>query len=369
LQSMAASAWQGAMHEHQFVSIVNDSDAYDNTTPEKSAHKEKTSIEEMLLAISKVDGVQQEHYINSLDREEQDALLAALAGMDLGALVEQNAGGERGAVLMSMGATGAGQSSRTPQSGAASMAILPRSTTSDVKQEEWANEQDRLRTRLTERHTCASQRSDATKEPTDEVEAKNPNPQAQVSPVHKPLQLSSSGGKVRTRSGYYIRTEIIEARHLPSAESEGASQPQKPDAFACLSLVAQPYRMRHKHFFQIGHATRRQTSAAASLQWKQEKDDEESLHVFPQIRTHVEQANSNPRWNSVLHLTKTFPSIVEIDSAFSQHRRNAREQPEIDLDGSAVLMLLTLHDAANENSLLGRILVPFVTLNTRVDQW
>ena len=89
-----------------------------------------------------------------------------------------------------------------------------------------------------------------------------------------------------------------------------------------------------------------------------------------QGQTHVFKGSSNPSWNTTLHLTQSYPNIHAIEAASAQGKLHTFGQNRVDLDGSAVLMLVTLH-AVDGDSIrtIGKVLVPFISQGTRVDQW
>ena len=180
-----------------------------------------------------------------------------------------------------------------------------------------------------------------------------------------------------------IKIEIIEARHLPAHELMQGSQ-RKPNALACVTLVAKPSLMQHEHFIRIGHTVRGEDlrNLKGSRSWDEWEDDSgsdnsTSLHFSPQEQTHIVKDNSNPNWNTRLHLSKVYPNIKVIEEASAQQQLHALGEERVALDGSATLMMVTVHDAVYHDGAvsdasmhtIGKVLVPFVRTGTSVDQW
>lgn len=204
---------------------------------------------------------------------------------------------------------------------------------------------------------------------------RSPGPHKDVSMISGRIGAGVRAGASKEHS---IRVEIMEARHLPAHELEQGIQ-RKPNALACVTLVAKPSLLQHEHFIRIGHTVLGEDlkNLKESRSWDDLEDDSgsddnsSSLHFFPQEQTHIVKENSNPNWSTTLHLTKIYPNIRVIEEASVQQHLHTLRQEQVTLNGSAALMLVTVHDAVSEDSMhtIGKVLVPFVCPGTCVDQW
>ena len=207
--------------------------------------------------------------------------------------------------------------------------------------------------------------------------AQNSRQQHHSSPAHSSYG-NKSGEDSCERMDYVLKIVVAEARFLPSpTQEQRGTELQKPDTLVCITLVSQPELMQHEHFIQMGHYVRSDSSKVLKMSSvREEYFDNESDELPPplffpaQEQTPVFRASSNPSWNSTLHLTQSYPNIRAIEAASSKGKLDAFGNEKVDLDGSAVLLLVTLH-AVDGDAIhtLGKVLIPFVSLGTRVDQW
>jgi hypothetical protein len=207
--------------------------------------------------------------------------------------------------------------------------------------------------------------------------AQNSRQQHHSSPAHSSYG-NKSGEDSCERMDYVLKIVVAEARFLPSpTQEQRGTELQKPDTLVCITLVSQPELMQHEHFIQMGHYVRSDSSKVLKMSSvREEYFDNESDELPPplffpaQEQTPVFRASSNPSWNSTLHLTQSYPNIRAIEAASSKGKLDAFGNEKVDLDGSAVLLLVTLH-AVDGDAIhtLGKVLIPFVSQGTRVDQW
>ena len=294
-----------------------------------SNHAHGMTVPDMLAIISQINDVQQEHFLNSLDKTSQDALLEALSGLGIGVVDAQAA------------STETSRSSRTTLAG-------------DTK--------ETSRSSLTKQFSLAD---------TQVV----PASMATESRVQRPL--FSEDTKPSTHG---ITIEIVEARHVPGRHSIHGAHRRDLNLVACLSLVASPSLMQHKNFVQIGHVCRSHefdvsAGTAQRVRGMEDYDDisedpNDGMLFLPQRQTHIEPNTSNPKWGMSFLLTETYPDIVEIERAVNIGQEHTLESKKVAIDGSSVLMMITLHDTESDNLIpVGKVLVPFVSLGTCVDQW
>ena len=176
-----------------------------------------------------------------------------------------------------------------------------------------------------------------------------------------------------------IKIEVVGARYLPTSMHSESGRPRKPNALVCVTLIAEPHLMQDEHFVQLGHAVRGDGGASRKRSCDEycgdddnfNDDDAKAMLLFPQEITHTVKEQSSPSWNTTLHLSKAYPDIIAIEAAAARNQLSTLGQAGVELNGSPVMMLITVQDVVSDDGLypIGKVLVPFVVAGTCVDQW
>lgn len=159
-------------------------------------------------------------------------------------------------------------------------------------------------------------------------------------------QPGSSGG------GHLMNLSVVEARNLQLSLSGFA------ELCACVSLLREPQAMTHEHFLLIDH----EEAPAGSAR---------DIRMAPQYRTLKVPATADPSWSDTIVLRDTQPAISDIEK---MHQSGAlgSSTARVPLDGTGVLMLVTVHElagGAGEDAFAGRVVIPQIQMGQPVDQW
>eukprot|EP00960_Hanusia_phi_P019510 575612-Hanusia_phi.AAC.1 len=168
-------------------------------------------------------------------------------------------------------------------------------------------------------------------------------------PSRQNLDASNNTSVTAKSDGFFaFYIEVIQAQNFPRIHDQN-------EIYVCASLIKDPSSMEKKHFFLIDH------------NYGQDVDENLFYRMNPQYRTQAVKVFQGCEWNSSFTFHSTFPDITVLERLHASHQIMSASDDKY-LDGSAVLLLVTVHKA-NDDAFLGRIVIPHIGIGKPVDQW